>query len=180
VSYLVTIVPYDPAWPTAFGRTGTKLRHALGPLALRIDHIGSTSVPGLAAKPIIDIQVSVAALEPVATYGPAFESIGFRWRSDNPDRMKRYFRETSGPRTHLHMRAAGSWSEQFPLLMRDFLRTHPEDSAQYAALKHELASRLSHDRHAYTDAKVPFIWTMMQRADDWAQETGWVPPPSDC
>jgi GrpB-like predicted nucleotidyltransferase (UPF0157 family) len=180
MTFVVTIVSYDPTWPTAFRHIGMKLRRSLGLLALRIDHIGSTSVPGLAAKPIIDIQVSVAALDPVAAYGSAFEGAGFHWREENPDRMKRYFREISGPRTHVHVRAAGSWSEQFALLMRDYLRTHPEDAARYAVLKHELASQLGHDRHAYTNAKGPFIWAMMQRVDNWAQETGWALGPSDC
>jgi GrpB-like predicted nucleotidyltransferase (UPF0157 family) len=175
----IVIVDYDPAWPEAFRRLGTRLRAALGPLALRIDHIGSTSVPGLAAKPVLDVQISVASLEPVGTYLPALELVGFRWRADNPERTKRYFREASGPRTHIHVRAAGSWSEQFALLMRDYLRAHPEEAASYAALKRELADRLGTDRHAYTEAKDPFIWALMFRANTWTQ-TGWAPGPTDC
>lgn len=176
----IVIVDYDPTWPEQFRQLGTRLREALGPLALRIDHIGSTSVPGLAAKPILDCQISVASLEPVAAYLPGMESAGFRWRADNPERTKRYFREAAGPRTHIHVRAAGSWSEQFALLMRDYLRAHPEEAGSYAALKRELADRLGSDRHAYTDAKDPFIWALMVRANAWTQATGWTPGPSDC
>jgi len=176
----IVIVDYDPTWPEQFQRLGTRLREALGPLALRIDHIGSTSVPGLAAKPILDVQISVTSLEPVSTYQPGLESAGFRWQADNPERTKRYFREAAGPRIHIHVRAAGSWSEQFALLMRDYLRAQPDEAARYAALKRELAGRLGGDRHAYTDAKDPFIWALMARANTWTQATGWMPGSSDC
>jgi len=175
----IVIVDYDSAWPEAFRRLGTRLRTALGPLALRIDHIGSTSVPGLAAKPVLDVQISVASLEPVGTYLPALESVSFRWQADNPERTKRYFREAVGPRTHIHVRAAGSWSEQFALLMRDYLRAQPEEAASYAVLKRELANRLGTDRQAYTEAKDPFIWALMFRANTWTQ-TGWATGPTDC
>ncbi len=176
----IVVVDYDPTWPEAFRRLGTTLREALGSLAMRIDHIGSTSVPGLAAKPILDVQISVASLEPVGAYLPALESAGLRWQSDNPERTKRYFRETAGPRTHVHVRTAGSWSEQFALLMRDYLRAHPEASVSYATHKRELADRLGADRQAYTQAKDPFIWALMAQANSWTQATGWVPGLSDC
>jgi GrpB-like predicted nucleotidyltransferase (UPF0157 family) len=176
----IVIVDYDPSWPEQFRQLGARLREALGPFAMRIDHIGSTSVVGLAAKPIVDIQISVASLEPVSAYLPALKAAGFRWRADNPERTKRYFREVAGPRTHIHVRAAGSWSEQFALLMRDYLRDHPEEAARYAALKREFADHLGYDRHAYTDAKDPFIWALMARANTWTQATGWMPGPSDC
>lgn len=175
----IVIVDYDPAWPADFRRLGARLRAALGPLALRIDHIGSTSVPGLAAKPVLDVQVSVVALEPLAVYLPALEVAGFRWQHANDDHMKRFFREAEGPRKHIHVRAAGSWSEQFALLMRDYLRASPQEAARYAALKVELAVRHAGDRQAYTEAKGPFIWGLMGRADAWAQAGGRAPGSSD-
>jgi len=175
----IVVVDYDPGWPERFLRLGACLRAALGPLALRIDHIGATSVPGLAAKPVLDVQVSEAALEPVAAYLPALEAAGCCWRPANDDRMKRYFREATGPRTHLHVRAAGSWSEQFALLMRDYLRASPKEAARYAARKRALAAGVGQDRQAYTDAKGPFIWALMVRADAWAQACGWAPGLSD-
>jgi GrpB-like predicted nucleotidyltransferase (UPF0157 family) len=176
----IVMVDYDPVWPEQFQGLGTRLRAALGSLALRIDHIGSTSVPGLAAKPILDVQISVVALELVEAYRPALESVGFHWRADNPERTKRYFREAVGPRIHIHVRAAGSWGKQFALLMRDYLRTHPDEAGSYAALKRELAERFGADRQAYTDAKDPFIWALMFRANSWTQATGWAPGPTDC
>ena len=83
-----SVVAYDPAWPVLFGALALTLRRELADLALRIDHIGSTSVPDLDAKPIIDIQISVESLEPVSAYAPALERAGFLWRSDNPELSK--------------------------------------------------------------------------------------------
>jgi GrpB-like predicted nucleotidyltransferase (UPF0157 family) len=149
-------------------------------VAIRIDHIGSTSVPGLAAKPVIDIQVSVDRLEPVQPFCVPLQRLGFVYRSDNPERTKRYFREAPGrPRTHIHVRRAGSFSEQFPLLFRDFLRANSEAAADYETAKRSLAGRDRLDSHAYTDAKGPIVWQIIRRADDWAQRTGWEPGPSD-
>ena len=174
------IVRYDPEWPLIFAALAARLRHALGEVAPRIDHIGSTSVIGLDAKPVIDVQVSVAELTPEEPFRKPLEDCGFSWRADNPERTKRYFRERPGTRrTHIHVRRAGSFSEQFSLLFRDYLRAHPERVAQYAAIKHELAPLLETDRHSYVQAKNPFVWETIQMADGWAQVTGWEPGPSD-
>jgi GrpB-like predicted nucleotidyltransferase (UPF0157 family) len=176
----VEIVPYDPAWPQRFAVLGGTLREALGSVAVRIDHIGSTSVPGLAAKPVIDVQISVASFDPLDAYKVPLERAGFVYRAGNTERTKRYFRESPGRRrTHIHVRRAGSFSEQFALLFRDFLRTHPEEARAYAALKSGLAERYGYDRHGYTEAKGPYVWEIIRRADDWAQQTGWEPPSSD-
>jgi GrpB-like predicted nucleotidyltransferase (UPF0157 family) len=147
--------------------------------AIRIDHIGSTSVAGLAAKPVIDIQVSVARLEPVGPFGKPLAGLGFVYRADNPERTKRYFREPPGQaRTHIHVRPAGSFTEQFALLFRDYLRADAGTAAEYEAVKRCLAARFGSDRHGYTDAKGPFCWEVIRRADEWAQRTGWAPGPS--
>jgi GrpB-like predicted nucleotidyltransferase (UPF0157 family) len=176
----IVVVSYDLEWPRQFELLGRRLRAALGDQAIRIDHIGSTAVPNLAAKPVLDLQISVAALEPVDAYRPALEAAGFSWRPDNPDLTKRYFREQAGsPRTHIHVHRAGSWSEQFVLLFRDYLRAHPAEADAYARLKIELAQQYRDDRPAYVDAKSPFIWTIMQQASEWSQQTGWQPGPSD-
>ena len=176
----IEVVAHDPAWTTRFAELGRDLRAGLGDVALRIDHIGSTSVPGLAAKPIIDIQISVAAFEPLAAFKDPLERLGYVYRADNPERTKRYFREPPGhPRTHVHVRRAGSFSEQWALLFRDYLRAHAEVAAEYAALKRQLAARFRDDRRAYLDAKGPFLWEVMRLADGWAQAEGWHPGPSD-
>jgi GrpB-like predicted nucleotidyltransferase (UPF0157 family) len=180
MSQPVGVVDYDPDWPRALGERAKPIRAALGEVALRIDHIGSTAVPGLAAKPIIDIQISVAAFDPLDLYRAPLGGLGYAFRADNTELTKRYFREPQGERrTHVHVRRAGSFSEQFPLLFRDFLRAHPLEAAEYGALKRRLAERHRHDRRAYTEAKVPFTWEIIRRADAWAQARGWTPPPSD-
>jgi len=176
----IVVVPYRAEWPARFHELARPMRDALGDTALRIDHIGSTSVPGLDAKPIIDIQVSVAALEPTDRLRAPLEGLGYVFRSANPDRTKRYFREPVGtPRTHVHVRAAGSWPEQLALLHRDFLRAHPDAAAAYAGLKRGLAQRYRADRNAYMLAKDPLIWEHIRQASDWSQEAGWHPGRSD-
>src|SRR6516164_9263904 len=121
MAQVVEICPYDPAWPSLFAALGVRLRDALGSVALRIDHIGSTSVPGLAAKPIVDVQVSVAVLDPVHAYREPLERLGLVVRAQSTDRTKGYDREAPGTRrTHIHVRLAGSWAEQFALLFRDY------------------------------------------------------------
>jgi GrpB-like predicted nucleotidyltransferase (UPF0157 family) len=102
------------------------------------------------------------------------------YRADNTERTKRYFREPpSSPRSHIHVRRAGSFSEQFALLFRDYLRIHGVAATEYETLKRSLAQRYRDDRHAYTEAKVPFFWDTIRKADSWAQECGWVAGPSD-
>src|ERR687887_783460 len=136
----IQVVPYDPAWAAMFARQAAELRDALGAGALRIDHIGSTAIPQLVAKPVIDVQISVADFEPLDAYGALLERLGYVFRADNPERTKRYFREPPGQRrTHIHVRRAGSFSEQFALLFRDFMRAHPDVAAEYADLKIKLA-----------------------------------------
>ncbi len=178
----VWIIPYDVTWPEQFQQLAHPLRNALGSVAFRIDHIGSTSVPQLAAKPIIDIQISVTDFEPLDAYRLPVERLGYIIRADNPDRTKRYFRESPGRRrVHIHVRRTGSFSEQCALLFRDYVRTHPDVASQYAQLKIGLAQKYaqSEDRVAYTEAKSPFIWKIIAQADEWAQQTGWIPGPSD-
>jgi GrpB-like predicted nucleotidyltransferase (UPF0157 family) len=159
---------------------GRSLRDVLGDVAIRIDHIGSTAVPGLGAKPIIDVQISVLGLEPLDSYRHPLEHLDFVFRADNPDLTKRYFREPPGtPRTHVHVRRSGSWAEQFALLFRDYLRAHPNDRERYERLKRELADQHRERRRAYTEAKGAFIWEIMGKADQWSQVVGWEPGPSD-
>ncbi len=137
-------------------------------------------MPGLAAKPIIDVQISIATFEPLDAFRLPLEGLGYVFRADNPERTKRYFREPPGQRrTHIHVRQAGSFSEQLALLFRDFVRAHSDMADEYARLKLDLARRYRDDRVAYTDSKQPYIGTVVARADAWAQRTGWAPGPSD-
>lgn len=176
----VEIVDHADGWAAEFAGLGGTLRRALGGVAVRIDHIGSTAVPGLAAKPVLDVQVSVRSLEPAEVFVTPLTGLGFVYRADNPERTKRYFREPPGHRrTHLHVRRSGSFSEQFPLLFRDYLRAHPPEAAGYADVKRRCADRFRHDRQGYVEAKDLFVWQVIRRADAWAQRVGWMPGPAD-
>ncbi len=176
----IFVVPYDPRWPERFRALGTALRGALGEIALRIDHIGSTAVPGLAAKPIIDVQISVTTLESLHRYRVPLEKAGFVFRAANPDLSKRYFREMPGDRrTHIHVRRGGSWSEQGALLFRDYLRAHEDDARAYGAVKYRLAEEYRDDRGSYAEGKASFIWEIMVQAHTWQQQVGWQPGRSD-
>jgi GrpB-like predicted nucleotidyltransferase (UPF0157 family) len=169
----IEVVPYDPGWRDRFGDLRARLTAALGPVATRIEHVGSTSVPGLAAKPVVDVQVSVADPEDESSYRWSIETLGFglRWREPG----HRYFRPTPGlPRlAQVHVCSAGSSWERDHILFRDYLRAHPQHAAEYAALKMELAARDAADRIAYTDAKGPFIVETLDRAEAWAARIGW-------
>ena len=132
---------YDDTWPAAFQQVATTIRRAFDAAELtipRIDHIGSTAIPGIAAKPVIDLQISKIDLEPM-TYRPALESLGYHWRAHNPELTKRMFRETRPmARTHIHVRRLGNWHEQFALLFRDHLRVSASDADRYEAEKKRL------------------------------------------
>jgi len=135
----IIIEKYSEEWLIIFKKLGQSIRNELGEIALRIDHIGSTSIPNMSAKPIIDIQISVAQLEPTDPYRIPLEKIGYVFREKNPDKTKRYFRESPGDRrTHIHVRKIGSWHQQFPLLFRDYLRQNVVDAKLYESEKYRL------------------------------------------
>jgi GrpB-like predicted nucleotidyltransferase (UPF0157 family) len=171
----VEILAYDPDWPARFEAMRARLAVALGPTALRIDHVGSTAVPGLAAKPVIDIQISVPDVESEAAYKAPIESQGFALRWVEPGH--RYFRPPPGsPREYqVHVCTVGSEWERVHLLFRDYLRAHDEIAAEYEALKRDLAARHTLERVTYNDAKAPFIDSTVARATVWAKEVGWRP-----
>jgi GrpB-like predicted nucleotidyltransferase (UPF0157 family) len=169
----VVVVPPDPVWIDRFRRTRDAIAGALGETALRIEHVGSTAVPGLAAKPIIDVQVSVPDVADEGAYAPALAALGWPLRMREEDH--RFFRDPAGvPRaTHVHVCPLGSEWEARHLLFRDYLRAHPERTAAYGALKLALAERYRLDGVAYTEAKGPFIEETLAMADRWAVAIGW-------
>jgi GrpB-like predicted nucleotidyltransferase (UPF0157 family) len=174
------ITNYDPEWRNLFLDIGSKLRSSLGELAVRIDHVGSTSVNGLDAKPIIDIQISVLNFDDERNYKTKIEKVGFVLRKENPDKTKKYFREIPGNRrTHIHVRRASSFSEQITLLFKDYLREHPEDCLKYAEEKHRLMKLYKNERPKYVEEKGPIVWEILQKAHIWSQEVGWKPGRTD-
>jgi GrpB-like predicted nucleotidyltransferase (UPF0157 family) len=169
----VRIVPPDSRWPVRFERWRSRLQEALGPRALRIEHVGSTSVPGLAAKPIVDIQISVADLEDEPAYVGRLEQSGVQLRSR--DAEHRYFRPPRGRphECHVHVCEAGSPWERDHLLFRDFLRARPDRAHRYAAVKQEAALIWCDDGWGFTEAKSEFILDSLDEAEDWAESEGW-------
>lgn len=161
----IEVVDYDPEWPAGFERWRQALQSALGMIAHRIEHVGSTSVPGLAAKPIIDVQVSVPDLAGEQAYLPAMDRVGLQLRSR--DDLHRYFRPFPGrPRdVHVHVCAVGSTWEHEHLRFRDYLRTHPRARDAYAQVKREAAVIWADDGLAYTDAKTEVILQILAAAD---------------
>jgi GrpB-like predicted nucleotidyltransferase (UPF0157 family) len=182
---MILIEPYSERWPEQFLELARRIRGALGDRALRIDHIGSTGVPGLAAKPVIDVQVTVARLEdadPLADAGFE-EKLGFGDHrppgagGPDADWQKRFF-NPSGGRANVHVRVAGRPNQRYALLFRDYLRAHAEAARAYEELKRGLARHLP-DTGTYADVKDPACDLIAIAAEAWAAQTGWKPGPSD-
>lgn len=171
----IEVVAYNTEWPALFERMRKRLAKALGPAAVRIDHVGSTAVPGLAAKPVIDIQISVPDVDDEGSYRACIESCGFALRYREPGH--RYFRPPPGrPRAcQIHVCTVGSKWERDHLLFRDFLRAHADEARRYEGVKQDVAGHYRDDRIGYNDAKGPLIAEMLARAGAWAAETGWLP-----
>jgi putative glutamine amidotransferase len=156
----------DPSWPARFEREAAELRALLGDVVVRIDHVGSTSVPGLVAKPIVDIQLSVRSMVPRSAYVDPLVAAGYRWVVDPWSDQHEYFSfpVDAERRIHLHVCQADSDWERRHVAFRDWLRAHPEDAAAYAALKTELAAAHPNDVFSYTDRKGPFIRSIEAKA----------------
>jgi GrpB-like predicted nucleotidyltransferase (UPF0157 family) len=173
----VEVVTYDPSWPGRYQWWRDRLADQLAGTALRIEHVGSTAVPGLAAKPTIDVQVSVADLDDEARYVTRIEQVGVQLRSR--DALHRFFRPFAGqPReVHVHVCQAGSDWEREHLLFRNFLRSYPAAKDAYAKAKWEAAAVWANDRIAYTEAKTGVILDLLDAAETWASRNSWTSAP---
>ena len=165
----IVITEYDPNWILLFKQESARIQTVLeGDLVTRIEHFGSTAVPGVAAKPIIDLLVGVRSLveaRQIAVF--QLEHLGYAYWSGNPDPQRMFFVKglpPNSPRTHhIHMVEPNSilWER---LLFREYLRQHAEEAARYAQLKYHLAQRFSSDREAYTMSKAEYVEAVMQKA----------------
>jgi GrpB-like predicted nucleotidyltransferase (UPF0157 family) len=187
---LIEIIPYQPRWSGEFQELARPIRAALGRLALRIDHIGSTSVPGLIAKDIIDMQVTVVTLAPEVE--AALASVGYERKVEigsdhvppgdltDPEQWTKWiFLPRAGRRTHLHVRIAGRANQRYPLLFRDYLRADPVAREAYGQVKTALARLHPDDKDAYYAVKDPVCDIIVVAAEAWAAARGWAPGPSD-
>jgi GrpB-like predicted nucleotidyltransferase (UPF0157 family) len=169
------LVEYDSTWPARFAYYRDELSDALGPVATRIEHIGSTAVPGLAAKNVVDILVVVENENDQHIYLPAIESTGMVLNYRDASVSWSFFRPATPPRNrHVHVTSKGSSHERVLLLFVDFLRTHSFAADAYAKVKRRLAVRFPDNREAYTRAKTDFVVDMLDRAEQWAAETDWT------
>jgi dephospho-CoA kinase len=179
---VTTAVPYDPRWPADFGRLAARIRHRVG-ADRRIDHIGSTSVPGMPAMDVIDMQLTVDSLDQADAYAGRLLAAGFpaepgQWR-DKPEPpatgtwdKRLHANADPGRLANLHVRVAGSPGWRTALLLRDFLRSEPAERDAYHAVKLRHAGL---PRADYADAEEPWFDAMYERARRWAADTGWTP-----
>jgi GrpB-like predicted nucleotidyltransferase (UPF0157 family) len=194
ISRPVVVVPHQQRWRGEFKVVGSAIRTILGESALRIDHIGSTSVPGLSAKDIIDIQITVSSLDDFSRIQELMVTEGgFRPRGEihedhippgvNQDPLewrKRYFREPeAAKRTHIHVREMNRKNQKYPLLFRDFLRNDETSRKLYELIKIRLAELFPHKIDSYLYIKDPACDLIMQSAIKWKKETNWQLGPSD-
>ena len=166
----VEVVPYDAAWPRLFAAEEAKIRGALGAAALLIEHVGSTAVPGLAAKPVIDVQLAVRDSTDEAAYRSALERAGYRLIIREPEWFEHRLFKGAAPETNLHVFSAGCPELDRCRLFRDWLRITPQDVALYARTKQELATQTWAHVQDYANAKQGVIAEIMARA-----EAGTVP-----
>lgn len=168
---MIKIVPYDAAWPSLFEAEVVAIRKVMSSVALRIEHVGSTSVPGLAAKPVVDIQISVATLAALATHSDSLAQIGYTHIPLGPfDLVYPFFQKPADqPSTHhIHLCVRGSDLERRHLAFRDYLRSHPAVGTEYVELKRSLAA--VHDgatlesRERYSLSKTEFVTAVLERA----------------
>jgi len=164
------ISPYDPRWILDFQAERDRIAHVLGERARRIEHNGSTAVPGLEAKPIIDIQISVAQLQPIRLYAEPLATLGYVHVRHPDDAFCPFFhRPKEWPhKHHVHVVEAGGEEERRTLAFRDFLREHSDVAGEYASLKKQLAAATDATgagaREAYAKAKSEFIERVIQLA----------------
>ena len=155
----VRLVKYNPFWPSQFSREAKKLSISLGDLALKISHVGATSVPGMIAKPIIDINISVQSLEPMEPYKLPLEKLGYTFVQDHESIDLHFFAKPSSyPRSyHIHVCNIDSWHEISDLAFRNFLISNPAEAINYGKLKSNLVSQFKGDRESYIKGKDSFI-----------------------
>jgi GrpB-like predicted nucleotidyltransferase (UPF0157 family) len=160
----ITLVDYDPAWPALFEREEARIRGALGERVVRLEHTGSTSVPGLAAKPIIDMTLIVPDSSDEASYVPDLEAAGYVLRIREPDWYEH--RVFKGPDTNVHLHTFSPGSPELDRMVgfRDWLRTHDDDRDLYERTKRELAAREWQYVQHYADAKTAVVEEIIARA----------------
>jgi dephospho-CoA kinase len=182
------VVPHDETWPVQAGRAMARIRRVVGERALRVDHIGSTSVPGLPAKDVLDLQLTVSTLDVADAVAEALSEAGFvrapgEWTDDpqggNETWPKRFHYGADPARpVNLHVRSRATPAWRLALLFGDWLRAHPAEREAYAEVKRKLAAAHETTR-SYSEEKQGWVNAAFRRAEGWAAATGWTPPPAE-
>jgi GrpB-like predicted nucleotidyltransferase (UPF0157 family) len=160
----VVLAEYEPEWPRQFAREEKRIRDALGDAALQVEHVGSTSIPGLAAKPVIDIALVVPDSTDEAAYVPALEAAGYTLRIREADWFEHRLLKDTDPNVNLHVFPAGCPEVERMLRFRDHLRRDAADRLLYEQTKRELAQREWKYVQHYADAKSDVVEAILQRA----------------
>ncbi|OIN66967.1 hypothetical protein BLD48_08420 [Exiguobacterium sp. KRL4] len=165
----VIVTPYQASWSDAFEQEATRLRTVFGERLLAVHHIGSTSVPGLSAKPILDILPVVDMLDGIEAFDAAMETIGYEAKGEFGMPGRRYYRKGGDDRTHhIHLYASGNPEITRHVVFRDYLREHPDEVQAYSEIKEQLANQYPADISAYIAGKDTFVKAMEQRAIVWS------------
>ncbi|MGI5126826.1 GrpB family protein [Pseudonocardia sp. CA-107938] len=159
----IEVVAPDPGWPAAFDRVRARIAAALGAVALEIEHVGSTSVPGLWAKPVIDVDLVVPDSSDEQAYVPALEAAGFELRGRDPEWEEHRFFRGSEPAANVHVFSPGARESQRQRRFRDWLITHADDRTAYGELKRSVARRGFTDVMHYNNAKAWLIYDIYER-----------------
>jgi GrpB-like predicted nucleotidyltransferase (UPF0157 family) len=170
----VIVEPHDPGWAGKFDRESQIVVRALESIIVAIHHIGSTSIPAIYAKPIIDMLAEVIAIEEVDSRNPAMARSGYQAMGEYGIQGRRYFRKDNdaGVREyHVHVFAVDSAKIELYIAFRDFMCAHPELAKQYSDLKRRLACEHAHDIERYMDGKDAFVKEMERRALSWRRST---------
>ncbi|GGO94375.1 dephospho-CoA kinase [Wenjunlia tyrosinilytica] len=185
------LVPPDPTWPEQAARLAARIQSAAGERALRVDHIGSTAIPGLSAKDVIDLQVSVPSLDDAIAMSPALTDAGLIFHPGigtnqahgavtNPAQWRKRYHKSADPGrpANVHIRPYGTAGWRFALLFRDWLRADPQIREEYLSIKRTLARRFASDADTtrYGAAKDPWFAIAYSRMEQWATQTGWHGP----
>lgn len=187
----IILLEHQPRWVDEFATIADEIRRRVGSAAVRIDHIGSTAVAGLAAKDVIDVQLTVGDLCAAAEGVGALRGAGWRQgeqfihdefagrAADDPQLRKLYMREPSGRRCHLHIRELGRFNQRFALLFRDYLRASTPARNAYEQCKRQAAALYPYDIDGYLALKAPVFQLIHAAADLWADAVDWRAGPSD-
>ena len=171
MSFPIEIVDYDPKWPAIYEMEKELILATIGRFVIGVEHVGSTAVPGLGGKPIIDIMAAVRRLDDAAQIIEPLGRIGYEYVPEYEEFVpeRRYFRKGAPEPASHHLHAVepttGFWKDH--LLFRDYLRARSEEASEYEAFKRDLARKITQDRVAFTDAKTPFVESVLERARRW-------------